>query len=532
MDQIYYGGVILTMKGEEPEYVQAVKVSNGKILQVGTIEELTGKEEVEWIDLRGKTMLPAFIDAHSHITAFANTLGIVNLSDCTSFEEIIEKMKKYKEENQIQKGEWIIGFSYDHNFLKEKRHPTKEVLDQVAKDNPIMISHTSGHMGIVNSIALKEMNLTKETQAPKGGKFGMDEKKKELTGYLEENAFFEYSKKAGKFTLEKLVKLMEKAQYVYVSKGITTIQDGLTKKPEWVLLKYMADHQKLIADVVSYIDIKENQEIITENPQYVKQYKDHLKIGGYKLILDGSPQGKTAWITAPYEGEREYRGYPACSDQQVEEYLTKAIQENIQMLVHCNGDAAIDQLINAYEKRKKEEKEPIRPVIIHAQTIREDQIKKAKKLGMLPSYFNTHVYYWGDIHKQNLGKRALKISPAGTSRKEKLIYTFHQDTPVIRPNPLENVWSAVCRKTKEGQVLGEEEKVSVYEALKAVTINVAYQYFEEKEKGTIEIGKIADFAILENNPLEVQIDKIKDIRIIKTIKQGKVVYDVEKNFSL
>ena len=275
--------------------------------------------------------------------------------------------------------------------------------------------------------------------------------------------------------------------------------------------------------MICYIDRKENSDILENNKDYLKKYNNKLKIGGYKLILDGSPQGKTAWLTKPYEGEKEYRGYGVYKDEEVINYVKKSLEENVQLLPHCNGDAASDQLIKAYEKQNNLNKNE-RPVMIHAQTVRYDQLDKMKDLNIIPSFFITHIYYWGDIHIKNLGKRANKISPANYAKKLGLKYTFHQDTPVLNPNILEMVHVAVNRKTKSQKTLGEEEKISVFDALKAVTINAAYQYFEEDKKGSIKEGKLADLVILDKNPLKVPKEEIKNINVLETLKEGKTCY--------
>lgn len=494
--------------------------------QFGSLEEIKKvvKLETQKIDLQGKTLLPAFIDSHSHITALAQVLGLVNLSKCTNFEEIRKAITNYKEEKKIQEGEWIIGFGYNHNFLKERKHPTKIELDKITINNPILITHTSGHMGATNSLGLERIGINKSTLDPEGGFYERIEGSREPNGYMEENAFMNASKKTEGFTIEKLTQLAQTAQEIYLKNGITTVQDGLVKKNEFELLQYLAKNHKLIIDVVGYVEIKENKQIIKNNPKYVKRYYNRLKLGGYKLILDGSPQGKTAWMTKPYEGETEYRGYPAHTKEQVEEYVESSLQEDLQLLTHCNGDAAADQLIEAFKKGEKKYSNKIRPIMIHAQTIREDQIEKMKQIGIIPSYFMAHIYYWGDIHLKNLGERAYFISPAETTREKGLYYTLHQDTPVIYPNMLETIWCAVNRKTKDGVVLGEEEKIEVYEALKAVTIYASYQYFEEDKKGTLEEGKLADLVILDKNPLTIEKEKLKEITILETIKEGKTLY--------
>ena len=511
---MFFGGNIITMEHQEDK-CNCLLIENGIIKKVGSLEEIEKEidETTNKIDLKGKTLMPAFIDAHSHITAYAKTLSYVSLNDCKNINDIIEKLKEYKEENKIEKGKWIVGVSYDNNFLEEKRHPRKEELDKIGNDNPILVTHVSGHMGVFNSNGLERLEIKEEETK---------------SGYLEESEFIKQTTKIDKIDRKEEKENLNKVQERYLSYGITTVQDGLTKKEDFELLKEAAQEGNLKVDIVSYIDLEENKEIVKENNDYVKKYKNNLKIGGYKIILDGSPQAKTAYLSRPYEGEKEYRGYPSKKDVEVDNFVKTAIEENMQLLSHCNGDGAADQFIESIRKEAKEKRiESIkkqRPVMIHAQTIRNDQILECKEFGIIPSFFIAHIYYWGDVHLKNLGTRAYKISPAKDALDNNIIFTFHQDTPVLEPNMLETIDIAVNRKTKNGVVLGEEEKIDVYSALKAVTINAAYGYFEEDTKGSIKIGKVADLVILSENPLTVSKDKIKDIKVYSTWKNGKEVY--------
>ena len=512
--ELYYNGEIITME-KEGEQVEAVLVENGRIQKVGYLEEVKAfaKEDTKQIDLKGKTMLPAFIDAHSHISAFAQSLSYISLADCKSIAEVLEKLKVGKEERKQEK--WMIGVGYDQNFLKENRHPTRWELDSVCKEKPLLITHISGHMGVANTKALESMQITEDSIAPAGGKYGKE--KGELNGYLEESAFIENTKYIESISQERFLELLEKAQEIYRSYGIKTVQDGLTTNREFSFLKQMAEEKRWKVDVVSYIDIAQAS-ILEENKEYLQTYKNHFKIGGYKIILDGSPQGKTAWLTKPYEGEESYRGNPAKTEEEVEKAVCKAVEEERQLLAHCNGDAAAEQYLQACKKQPLEKLRKIRPVMIHAQTVRKDQLQEMKKIGMIPSFFIAHIYYWGDIHLKNLGKdRADSISPAKSASNLGLIYTFHQDSPVLPPNMLETIWCAVNRITKNGVVLGKEERISVYEALKAVTISAAYSYGEEEEKGSIQEGKKADFVLLDKNPLKVPKEEIKNIKVIKVL---------------
>ena len=508
MKTLYFNGDILSL--EEPLYAKAILINNGKIEKVFYNDIDINKFNEELVDLKGNTLMPGFIDAHSHISAFATSLGLIDLSTCTSIEQILEKLKS-------SDSKWIIGFGYDNNLLTQKRHPNKEDLDKVSKDVPILIAHISGHMGVANSKALEILGFTKDSLSPEGGKIGRDENG-EPTGYLEETAFYESSSKIPKTSMEEKIQNYKKAEKIYLSYGITTAQDGLAKKDDFELLKYVSKHNIMQIDVVSYIDLKNNEKII-ENFEY-ENYNKHYKIGGFKLILDGSPQGRTAWLKKPYENEKEYKGYPIYSDEELKDLVEIAVKKNKQLLIHCNGDAACNQMIEVLEKFPKDKL--FRPVMIHAQLLPKDLMSKVKQLGIIPSFFIAHTFYFGDTHIKNLGSRAYCISPANSALKNNILFTFHQDTPVIMPNMFETIWCAVNRLTRNNITLGEDEKISVLDALKAVTINSAYQYGEEKEKGSLAEGKRADLIIIDKNPLKVK--NIKEIQILQTIKDGKVLY--------
>ena len=524
MKKIFYNGNILTL--EDELYVDSIMIEDDKITYLGSFDNIKN-ENAEFIDLQGKTLMPSFIDPHSHIGAFSSTLLICNLTGCKNFDEIVDRLIKYKNENGIldDENKYIVGFGYDHNDLSEGMHPDKEVLDRVSKSNPVLISHKSGHMGVVNSKLIEKENLNEKIGSFKEGSYGLDSNGN-LNGYLEETSFIGLLGGASNnFTIDELVNAYEKAEDIYLSYGITTAQDGLTKKPDFQLLKLASDSNKMKLDVISYIDIKDNASLLEENKDYLK-YKNHLRIGGYKLILDGSPQGKTAWMSKPYEGEESYSGYPIYKDEEVESFVRKAQVDNVQSLTHCNGDASSEQLIRSYEKLE-DKSNLVRPVMIHAQTVRHDQIKRMKALKMMPSFFIAHTYHWGDIHLKNLGERALNISPVKWAIEEGLTYTFHQDTPVILPDMLETIWCAVNRKTKSGKVLGNQQ-ITVLEAIKGVTINAAYQYFEEDSKGSLKVGKKADLVILDKDPLKVDVNDIRNIKVLETIKDGNTLY-VNKN---
>src|SRR5699024_1834940 len=451
---------------------------------------------IEQHDLQGKTLLPGFVDPHGHISMVGTLSVMANLREDESFADIQATLKKYIQDNDIAKGDVVVGFGYDHNFLKEARHPTKEILNEVSTEHPIFISHTSGHVGCANDAALTKAGVDATTPDEEGGVIGRIEGSNEPNGYLEEGSMMTVQRQiAAEMELDH-VELALLSQDIYLQNGITTAQDGATSHDVLELFKSLGEAKKWKMDIVMYPTVVDNPEDVENNRDYVNQYQNRLKIGGYKLFLDGSPQGKTAWLTEPYEGEETYRGYPWYNDEEVKSYISRVINDGAQLLTHCNGDAASDQLLKNYETALAESdnanKHHLRPVMIHCQTARNDQLDKMADLEMIPSIFNEHTYYWGDVHLKNLGdKRGRRISPARSAFDRNLVVNFHQDAPVVAPDMLHTIWSGVNRITRKGVEIGPEERVSVYEALKAVTINAAYAYFEEDSKGSLEAGKLA-----------------------------------------
>ena len=530
-EALYFNGDILTM--EDELYVEAVLVKNGKIVKVGSKEDLIKlcSKYTKMINLDGKTLMPSFIDSHSHFTGYANSLLQISLEDANNFNDIIRIIKEFIKNNNVSHEVWIIAKGYDHNSLEEKIHPSKFVLDNASIYNPIVIQHKSGHMGVCNSKALKNLGVTKETKNPDGGVIGRIINTEEPDGYLEENAFISYIKEIPMVSIDEFTKAIVKAQDKYASYGITTMQEGFIIKPLVNILKLIKEGNLLKIDLVGYVDINDSENIMEQFESCIKKYENHFKIGGYKMFLDGSPQGRTAWMLEPYKnGEDGYKGYPIYKDEEVEEKIEVAINDNMQILVHCNGDAAVNQYITQYEiaKEKCNKENEIRPVIVHAQLLRRDQLDKIKSFNMMPSFFIAHVYHWGDVHINNFSKeRADSISPANSSLKKDIKFTFHQDAPVIEPNMLETIWCAVNRITKDDVILGEEEKISPLEALKAITINAAFQYFEEGLKGSIKENKLADLVILDSNPLKVKKNDIRNIKVLETIKDGKTIFKYE-----
>lgn len=531
MEQIYYNGNILTMDDTCPR-AEAVLIENGRIKARGASRELLAlkKKDTRCTDLEGRTMMPGFIDGHSHFTGVANSLSQCDLKEASDFDDIIRKMKTFIIENQIPEGEWVTGVNYDHNFLKEKTHPDRHVLDQISKTHPVVVIHTSAHMGVANTKALSLQGLDAAAVDPEGGRYGREAGSGELNGYMEENAFFHFRNRIPAPDMKELLRLMEKAQELYASYGVTTIQEGMTGKPLHQILQQARDSRLFYLDLVEYLDLETCADLPLPEDQIRigSAYQNHVRIGGFKMFLDGSPQGRTAWMKEPYANAADgYRGYPVKTDEKVRGLILTALEKGAQLITHCNGDAAADQLVTQFERIHREYPALAlnRPVMIHAQLVQEQELKRMKALSMIPSFFMAHTYYWGDVHIENFGReRGMRISPAGTALRLGLPFTLHQDSPVLEPDMLLTVWCAARRMTKKSVPLSETEKISVYDALKAITVHGAWQYFEETDKGSVTEGKLADLIILDKDPLKVPIEEVKDIQVLETIKEGHSVW--------
>jgi predicted amidohydrolase YtcJ len=432
----------------------------------------------------------------------------------------------------------IIGFNYDDSQLEEKRHPNRHDLDAVSTELPVVVMHQSGHLGAYNTKALEMMGINAETLDPPGGIIERESDGKTPSGVMQENAHFMiFFKMIPEFTPEDLVKLYKAGEHSYISNGFTTVQEGKSDLATLNVLPEIAARIGFDIDIISYPDLKVLKDnAILHSELMSSSYQNGFRIGGVKLTFDGSPQGKTAWFTKPYlippAGQAEgYSGYPALDDDAAYALMQLAYKNHWQLLVHTNGDAAIDQLIRLVDKSNDEGKlGDHRTVMIHGQFTRNDQIESLKKLGIFPALYPMHTFYWGDWHRDSVAgaERANNISPTGWLLKERMRFTIHSDAPVTFPNSMRILDSAVNRVTRSGQILGDEHKLSPINALKAITLWGAYQHFEEDIKGSIEKGKQADFVVLDSNPLKIPTRKIKDIKVLQTINDDKLIYSNER----
>ncbi len=533
---VYINGDILTMNDTQP-VAEALAVRQGKILAVGKramVEAVSGRDAA-LKDLSGHTLLPGFIDSHGHISAVISFMAFENIASppvgqVHSIADIQSLLSEKAAE--VPAGEWIMAAGYDDSLLIEQRHPTKFDLDSVSVEHPIMAWHVSGHLMVCNSLCLELAGYTPDKEDPEGGVIRRVEGSSEPDGILEESAVYRiYFELLPIHEVTTRLGLLQEAQDYFARFGVTTVQDGASTLTDLETLQTAAGRDELMLDIVAY-PFYRYAEALNEKFPFSQSYSRRFRVGGLKLGLDGSPQGKTAWLTEPYHvppqgRDTDYAGYAIMKDEALNDYVSEMYERNIPVIAHANGDAAMDQLIRAVRKANElQGRADRRTVVIHAQTARDDQINAFKVEGMLPSYFAAHTYFWGDWHRDFvLGPvRGSRISPLASTLDKGVPYTIHNDTPVVPPDMMRLVWAAVTRTTRSGETLGEEQKISVEDALKAITINGAYQYFEEDSKGSLEAGKLADLVILSENPLRADPAEIKNIKVIETIKEGQTIY--------
>ena len=542
-DSIYHNGIIITINDAQPR-AEAVAVMDGKILAVGTKDEALKRkgDATKLIDLKGRTMLPGFFDAHGHVMGgglqalSANVLAPPDgkVKDIASLQQTLRDWVAENEEI-VKKIDLIVGFGYDNGQLAELRHPTREDLDAVSKDVPIVILHQSGHLIAVNSKALEIGGITASTPNPTGGVIQRGEDGKEPNGVLEEAAAFPLLiKLLGRVGPEGSATFVRAGAEMWARFGYTTAQDGRTMPGALKAMKAVAKAGEFKIDVVSYPDVLVDRNLIKR--EVSPTYKNRFRVAGAKLTIDGSPQGFTAWRDRPYykpvgNYPPGYKGYPATTAEQVGDAIDWAFANNIQILTHANGEAASDQLIAYIDAAtKKYGKGDRRPVLIHGQFLREDQVDSLNILGILPSLFPMHTYYWGDWHREHTVGPVLadNISPTGWCVKRGMKFTTHHDAPVAFPDSMRVLDATVTRRSRSGDIIGPDQRVDVMTALKAMTIWPAWQHFEEDTKGSIEVGKLADFVILDKNPTTVDPETLDQIKVTETIKEGVTIFKLEE----
>ncbi len=531
---LYVGGPILTMDPAN-SVVAALAVEGNRIAAVGSREELRdwADGDARVVDLRGRALLPGFIDAHGHfpgagIFALYVDLNSPPIGTVAEMSDLVNRLRQ--KAASTAPGKWILGMGYDDTLLAEQRHPTRADLDRASSAHPIAILHISGHLAVVNSLALEKLGIDARTPDPDGGRIRRDARTGEPNGVLEENAAEAASARLLDPSLLDGVKIVREASRRYVRVGVTTAQNGFAPKNQIGALAWLSRLGVIPIRLVIWPNKEVMDEILAGTFSFSSYDPEWVHLGAVKLIADGSIQAYTGYLSRPYHvppgDDPEYRGYPRMSRDELLERVPRYHAEGLQVAVHGNGDASIDDILDAFEHAQRlHPREDARPVVIHAQMTREDQLDRMQALGVIPSFFSLHTYYWGDRHRDIFmgPERAARMSPARSAIKRGLRFTIHCDTPVVPMEPLRLVWSAVNRRSAGGAVIGASQRITPMQALRAVTTDAAYQHFEEDLKGSLEPGKLADLVILSRSPLDDP-EHIDEIEVVETIVGGRTVY--------
>ena len=534
-DLIFVGDNIITM---DDNVASAVAVIGDRISAVGSREEILAMrdETTQFVDLGARALLPGFIDAHGHFGGVATYSALLDLSSppvgaMENIDDIVAAIRNWIEVNNVPAGDLVYGFGYDDSLLVELRHPNRDDLDRASTTHPIVIRHVSGHLSSANSLALANYNIGVNTENPAGGIVRRRLGTNEPDGVMEETAMG-LLPGTGILVDEELGwRLRREAADIYASFGITTIQESNVSTSYVDALKQQALEEPFAVDIVTYImgNPLSDEELELVIPD--SDYTGGVKIGGVKFTLDGSPQGRTAWMSQPYDAgppgvDADYVAYPSYEPDAYRQRVDRLLERGVPVLAHANGDEAIELMIDGIEEALSGVEMPDhRSVIIHAQLIREDQLDRVKQLGIVPSYYAAHPFFWGDWHRLSFGDdRASFISPVKATIERDIPFTVHNDSPIVPPDIMRLVSITVNRLTRSGYVLGPDQRASVLEALYSVTQGAAYQYFEEDEKGSITVGKRADFVVLESNPLTIDPLQLENVGVVETFARGKSVY--------
>ncbi len=540
-DTIFYGGPIVTVNSKNEE-VQALAVQNGKIVAVGAKDAVTKEwqsSSTKIVDLQGQTLMPGFVEPHVHIIVTSVFEGLdLNLSNFTlpydTKQTLIQKMKAALKD--VPAGGWLFGFGVDPSrtspFMAEL---TANDLDTVSKDVPIFMVNQSGHIGYVNHKALELAGVTNTTPNPPGGRVFVKDAKGNLTGKLiEPPSYLPFMAKMPAPTEAQLIGAIQGTMRKMASTGVTTASE-MSVGGNFGVDKEVAIYKGIFAKNASPIRLRGYlfSESIPNGKTSVKPNEgdDHLRFIGIKYIGDGSTQGLTAALSKPYAYPKnsKWSGSLDFKDDEIYASMKSYFDQGWQISTHANGDKTIDQALNSYSKlladNSKSQDRRLR--LEHFTVNNEGQVKKTVELGVISSFTVGHVNYLGAAFNNEIlgAERAKRIDPAGDFKRLGGKFTLHSDTPVSNVGPLNYISEEVTRlwQLPPPKVLGPDQAVIVDDAIRAITIDAAYQLFVDNIVGSLEVGKQADLVVLEKNPRTTPPADIRNIKVNGTWIDDKPV---------
>ncbi|UQS25246.1 amidohydrolase [Amycolatopsis thermalba] len=528
-DLVVLGGTVLTLDRGGTR-ASALAASGGRITAIGDDRAIAGLAGpgTTVVDLAGRAVIPGFVESHNHPAFFGMTLAApvdAGSPPNDSIGDVVERVRQAVRE--FGPGEWIRGFRYDDTLLADDRHPTRADLDPVSPRNPVLLTHVTGHFCVVNSAALRAVGIDARTPDPPGGVIARDERG-EPTGLLIETAAFLVNSAMPAQGPDHLAEALLLADAEYLRHGVTSVHDtgiGLIGGAgELAAYRRLTRAGRLRTRVHGYLFhtlVPGLDEGEPEPPQ-----AGEFPLTGVKIVADGSIQGRTGCLAEGYACDPGEHGMMLLEPGELARRIAALDAAGWQVAVHGNGDAAIDAIIDGYARLGAPAGTGRRHRIEHCQTVREDQLDRMAAHDVTASFFIKHVYYWGDRHRDVfLGpRRARRISPLASARSRGIHFGLHSDTPVTPVPPLEGIWCAVTRRTSGGELLGPEQAVDVDAALRGYTVDAAYLAGEENDKGSLEVGKLADLAVLSADPTAVDPDRIRSLTVDATVVGGRLAW--------
>lgn len=531
-DLVLKNGKIVTLNPKD-DIVEAVAVKDGTIMAAGPAKELEAfiDDKRAVIDLGGKTVTPGFVESHCHPSmAGLNLCFEVDVKQAASIDDIITLLQQ--KAAQLPKGNWVKGFGYNDQRLKEKRHPTRQDLDTATVDHPIFLGRTDGHLAVANSAALSLAGISKDTADPDGGRLDRDPQTGEPTGVLRELAQTMVKTLIPPYTVADFKEGILAACHQLAGWGITSFHDAAVGR------EAMTAYQQLLAE--KKLPLRVGMMIpglpLLEFPGYLDELKtlgiragfgnDRLRIYGTKFMCDGSMSGWTAALYEPYANEPAELGITVVPEDELTAGIVEAHKAGLRPVTHAIGDRAIDIVLDAIELALKERPDPDhRMSVEHCSLPTEQAIERMKQLGVLPSSSVGFIYELGPAHLLGLGPERMKsYFPHKTYLEKGIISVGNSDWFVTSGNIAQQIYGVVTRTGYTGEVVGADQAIPVKEALRLYTINGAYASFEENVKGSIEPGKLADMAVLDRDILSIPDEEIKDMQVDMTIVGGDIVY--------
>ncbi len=534
LDTAYVNGKVYTVD-EGFSTATAFGVCGDRFDVVGTDEEVKAHcgPETKIIDLGGKTVVPGLIDSHLHVQGTGALKMEVYVVGCSKEECLARVAAAVK---KARPGEWIVGRGWINDEWSDPAFPTKEELDSVSPDNPVCLKRSCGHATWVNSKAFEMAGITDATPDPVGGEY-LRKADGSLLGVVTDQAQDPFNKAIPPYTKEQLQRIALLAQEGFFEVGITSVEDAGSSE-EWFEAweeLYKTGAMKLRMYIsMRVVGRPSYEELISKTKEYMKyglrigQYGNRLTVRAYKISLDGSLGARSAWMLADYDDRPGHKGNGKWTDEQLYNILVEPFKAGFQLWAHGIGDAAVKQGLDVFERLQKEFPRPdCRNRIEHSQVIAPEDVDRYMELGVIPTYQTVFIRTDKRVADARWGERMKRAYIWRTMIDKGNKIPNGTDSPVESYDPFLSMYCAVARKDEHGQPEGgwhKEEAMTREEALRSYTIWGAYAAFEEHLKGSIEPGKLADFAVLDRDYMTCPEDEIKDIKVLCTVVGGETVF--------